>query len=342
MIEFIDIFRHSIMITGFIFVMMLMIEYIDVQTKGIWQANLKERKYVQYFIAAILGAIPGCLGAFTVVTLFSHNIFSIGALVTAMIATSGDESFLMFAMIPKTALLITIVILFTGIFAGILTDKFFPKKLLNKIRTNRKLPFHKEVKCICYQKGAFFYNLRNLSLQRGVLMISSFGLFIGFLLGEFGPKEWNWVRITLLLTSAFSFFVCSTVPKHFLEEHLWDHIAKKHIPKIFIYTFAVLFIIHFLQDFVAVEQLISDNLIVVLIVAIIIGIIPESGPHMIFLTLFINGTIPLSILLASSIVQDGHGMLPMLAESKLGFFSVKFINVIFALVIGLILLNFGL
>ena len=41
---------------------------------------------------------------------------------------------------------------------------------------------------------------------------------------------------------------------------------------------------------------------------------PLVGPHLIFVTLFAQGLVPFS-LLASSIVQDGHGMLPMLSFS---------------------------
>ncbi|MGD9730619.1 MAG: hypothetical protein AB7U45_00445 [Desulfamplus sp.] len=56
---------------------------------------------------------------------------------------------------------------------------------------------------------------------------------------------------------------------------------------------------------------------------------------------FAAGTIPFSILLASSISQDGHGMLPMLAESKRGFLAVKVVNMIFAFIAGAIGLSFG-
>ena len=64
-------------------------------------------------------------------------------------------------------------------------------------------------------------------------------------------------------------------------------------------------------------------------------LIPESGPHLIFLTLFYQNAIPFSILLASSVVQDGHGMLPMLAESRLDFFKIKGINLFVGLCMGL-------
>lgn len=74
---------------------------------------------------------------------------------------------------------------------------------------------------------------------------------------------------------------------------------------------------------------------IVLIIAVLVGIIPESGPHLAFVMLFAQGLIPFSVLLASSIAQDGHGMLPLLAESKRGFLAVKFVNIIFALVAGI-------
>jgi len=75
--------------------------------------------------------------------------------------------------------------------------------------------------------------------------------------------------------------------------------------------------------------------LIMLLLAIVIGIIPESGPHMIFVTLYAGGMIPFSILLASSISQDGHGSLPLLAESKRGFLYVKSVNMVVALVVGL-------
>jgi hypothetical protein len=79
----------------------------------------------------------------------------------------------------------------------------------------------------------------------------------------------------------------------------------------------------------------------VLVVAVLVGIIPESGPHLIFVTLFFEGSIPFSILFASSISQDGHGMLPMLAESKRGFIVVKLINMTVAMGVGLVFYYFG-
>jgi len=79
-----------------------------------------------------------------------------------------------------------------------------------------------------------------------------------------------------------------------------------------------------------------------MILAMLIGIIPESGPHLIFVTLFSQGAIPFSVLLASSIVQDGHGMLPLLAESRKHFIYVKLINIGVGTIIGFLALAFHL
>ncbi len=73
---------------------------------------------------------------------------------------------------------------------------------------------------------------------------------------------------------------------------------------------------------------------IMIVLAVLIGIIPQSGPHIVFITLFLSNIIPFSVLLANSVVQDGHGALPLLAESKKSFVVVKLIKVIIALILG--------
>ncbi|MBW2690526.1 MAG: hypothetical protein JRC99_11415 [Deltaproteobacteria bacterium] len=58
-------------------------------------------------------------------------------------------------------------------------------------------------------------------------------------------------------------------------------------------------------------------------------------PHLVFLTLYTQSAVPFSVLLASSVVQDGHGMLPLLADSRRDFFRVKAINFAVGLALGL-------
>lgn len=339
--ELLAILKQTVMITGFVFVMMLVIEYINVQTKGIWQDKLSGNHWKQYIFAALLGAIPGCLGAFTVVALFSHRLVSFGAIVAAMIATSGDEAFVMLAMFPKTAILLTIIIFIVGIIAGFLTDKFYvPKKLLEKFSENR-LPFHPEEHCKCFEKDKFYTYLKKPSIYRVILIFIIVLLLIAVITGVIAGDEKLWIKISVIFVISVSLFIVVTVPEHFLKEHLWEHITKVHTPRIFLWIFGTLLVFHFLMSYINIEAWITENMLYLLIIAVLVGIIPESGPHFIFITLFAQGIIPFSVLLASSISQDGHGMLPLLAESKRGFLGVKLVNMIYALIVGLIAYAIG-
>lgn len=339
--DLLPILKQSVLITGFVFVMMLVIEYINVQTKGLWQNKLSGSRWKQYIFAALLGAIPGCLGAFTVVALFSHRLISFGAIVTAMIATSGDEAFVMLAMFPKTAILLTIIIFIIGIAAGFITDKFYvPKKLLEKLSEN-KLQLHPEEHCKCFEKDKFYTYILKPSIYRVVLIIIIVLLLIAVITGFIAGDEKLWIKISLSFVIGVSLFIVATVPEHFLKEHLWEHITKVHAPRIFLWILGTLFVLHFLKNYINVETWLSDNMFYFLIIVVLIGFIPESGPHFFIITLFAQGIIPFSVLLASSISQDGHGMLPLLAESKRGFLSVKIVKMIYALTVGLIAYAIG-
>lgn len=327
---------HAVMITGFVFMMMLVIEYVNVFTGGLLQGGFRGSRMQQYLLAGLLGVTPGCLGAFAVVALYSHRVVSIGAVVTAMIATSGDEAFVMFSMIPKTALLLSVILLLVGLVAGFLADMIFGKQASILEACPQKFEFHTEKECHCFPKGLIMAQWRQCSLPRGVLSLALLLFLFGLISGQIGPPAWNWIKITILLVSGVALFIVSTVPDHFLEKHLWEHVAKKHIPRVFLWTFGALLLMHILMDHLHLQDWMQQQQVVILIIASLVGLIPESGPHLIFLTLFTEKAIPFSILMASSIVQDGHGMLPLLADSRRDFVKIKAINLVVGLIAGLI------
>jgi hypothetical protein len=152
--------------------------------------------------------------------------------------------------------------------------------------------------------------------------------------GQFGPPAWNWIRVTLLCTSAVALFVVSTVPDHFLEEHLWKHVVRTHVPRMFLWTLGALVVMYMLTERLDLEEALQEGKWLLLVAACLVGLIPESGPHMIFITLFAQGAIPFGTLLASSIVQDGHGMLPILAHSRRAFIGIKLVNFAAGLLVG--------
>jgi hypothetical protein len=340
MMAIINVLNRSLMITGFVFVMMLMIEYINVQTSGEWQKKLVRYKWGQYILAAFLGAIPGCLGAFVVVAMFSHRLISLGAVVAAMIATSGDESFVLLAMIPKDALILTLLLFVIGISSGAVTDFLVTKRVSLK-KECEGLEVHDIENCICFSKREILQQWKQRYPFRTILTMFLLLFLVLIVTGQIGPSQWNWMRISILLVSAISLFIVITVPDHFLEEHLWKHLVQQHVPRIFFWTFGTLLVMHVIIDQLHFEDVIRDNLWAVLTGASLIGLIPESGPHLMFVTLYADGIIPFSVLLASSIIQDGHGMLPMLAHSKRAFIIIKLINLLIGFSVGSIILAFN-
>jgi Putative, 10TM heavy-metal exporter len=130
--------------------------------------------------------------------------------------------------------------------------------------------------------------------------------------------------------------------KHYFREHIYGHIIKKHLWKVALWTFGALAVVEFSLQYLHLEEFTSQYKILFLFVGALVGLIPESGPHLIFVTLFAQGLIPFSVLLTSSIVQDGHGMLPMLSYSLSDSIKLKLFNFTIGLTLGMLLFTLGL
>lgn len=337
----ISVIKHTLMITGFVAVMMLVIEYLNVLSRGKWQKRLANRLWGQYLLAAFLGATPGCLGAFAVVSMYAHRRLSLGAVVAAMIATSGDESFVLFAMVPQTAFLLTALLFLIGIGVGALTDPLLKHRMSGKLFCCQDMALHEEDHCHCFNPRQLSSQWKNCTPTRGILTGALLLFLFALVFGQVGPPHWNWIRITLLSTSACALFIAATVPDHFLEDHLWKHVVREHVPRVFAWTCGALLVMHFVVDQWQMADTLRSGKWVVLGAAGLIGLVPESGPHLIFTTLYAKGLAPFSVLLTSSIVQDGHGMLPMLAHSRRAFLIVKLINLFVGLAVGSLIMATG-
>lgn len=325
---------HALAITGFVTVMMLIIEYLNVSSEGRWKGLWAEGRWGQYIVAALLGASPGCLGAFAAVGLHTHGVISRGALIAAMIATTGDESFVMLAIIPKTTFWLFPLLAILGVIFGWLSDALFGPGRRMKNAPCGGLQLHAHEPRPAFIHSGFVRLWHRCSAARGVLAVSLVLFILGLLSGELGPSEWNWSRATLLAVALAALFITATVSDHFIEEHLWQHVFRRHVPRVFLWTFGALVVIHVFLEQLQMREALTQNQGVLLLIASIMGLIPESGPHLVFVTLYSEKAIPFSILLASSMVQDGHGMLPLLAHSRRAFIEIKVVNLFAGLLIG--------
>src|SRR5574344_2429624 len=125
-----DIIKSTLNINCPVMLMLLLIEFINVSSSGKLLERLKHKPFMQIVIATLLGLVPGCLGGFTIVSLYTHKLLVFGALVAGMISTFGDEAFVIFAYSPKATLLLSVSLLVIGIVAGIITNFFFKNKTL--------------------------------------------------------------------------------------------------------------------------------------------------------------------------------------------------------------------
>ena len=338
----VDIIVDALMITGFVFVVMLIVEYFNVLTRGTFERSLRGPGWRQYFVGVLLGAVPGCLGGFAVASMYSHGVLSVGAVVAAMIATTGDESFVMLAMFPVKALLLSVFLMLLGIASGWLSDRLAGKYGMIHPACDQKFEVH-DKSLECFARGNIVNQWRKCTPVRGILAVTLAIFVFGVIAGEWETEEWDWIRMTLLVLGAIAFFIVSTVSDHFLQVHLWEHVARKHVPKIFAWTMAALILIYFVIGPMEGERFIHGEAGVeakwfVLLLACVVGLIPESGPHLVFVLAYAHGAVPLGVLVANSIVQDGHAMLPILADSRRMFLIIKIIKFVLGLVVGGIVL----
>jgi len=257
--------------------LMVVVEFLELKFKDKIREKITKNLTSQIVIASLLGAVPGCIDAFFVVSLYVHGLVGFGALTAVMLSTAGDEAFIMLAIIPESALIIFAVCFLLGIVGGFSADKI-----------------------------AKFVKLK--TCQPCLI--------------EIHEEEFDL--------------------NHFLKEHVYKHVLKKHVPRLFLWIFFTMLAVDFLMKNFDLGSLISGLPILALIVfAALIGIIPESGPHLLFVLLFSKELIPFSVLLVNTLSQDGHGLLPLLSYSVKDTIYVQIFTSLFALAVGIGLFLIG-
>ena len=394
------IIQQTLIITTLVIGMMMVIEFINVRTGGLWSKRLQKSPWIQILFAIVMGVIPGCLGTYTVVSLYVHRVVNFPALIAALISTTGDESFFMFSLFPEKALLINLIIIGIAVTVAVVLQLTMKNKFIGLQNKEMSFPIHENESCSHdhhHHHHSVKKNIKNISFVRALLITFSVGVLILVLSGivdgshhlnllmggqteesvvhSFESQqehkttrlqdcsddhhhchhheteaqsstvhhhhdhggEADWIRIILIVLFVVILIINIVAEEHFLEEHMWQHVIKVHLPKIFLWTFGVILCLTILNNFVNIQDLIDSKPFIVLLLAILIGLIPQSGPHLIFLILFANGDLPLGIFLANCIVQDGHGALPLLAESRKAFLVSKGIKIGIAVLVGMIL-----
>ncbi len=371
----IDILRNSILITGLVIVMMMMIEALNIESHGRFFSRVRKTRFGQVVFGAALGLIPGCIGGFATVSLYTHGLLSFGALTAMMISSAGDEAFVMLAMFPHKALALFALLFVLAVITGVLTD-IVGNRLIKKKGTetapeqiccDEGFEIHEHEDVQPHGHGRRHFGWKRAVLAAGLaVFIAALGSGLlehdhaeaamtchthehctdGDAAHEHCTNETaahelsinlldeSWMNILFACLSVVMLGVIIFASDHFVEEHLWHHVIRKHFLNIFLWTFGILAALAVLMHFVDIGSWVSGNTALMILLAVAVGIIPESGPHLIFVTLFAAGIVPFPVLLASSISQDGHASIPLLAENGKAFLKAKAINCAVALVCG--------
>lgn len=332
-----DILSESVLITGTVLLLMMFIEYIHIKTRGKWIQLMDKKPHAQILLCALLGLTPGCVGVFAVVSMFTHNVVGFGALLAACIASFGDEAFFLLSIQPVQAGYVGGILFATALLAGFGYNRIRPFQSTTDIHQMEHLILHDS----CTHAHGDAHGHRHDVLCRA-LLIGAIALFIAGLCtgvlgeqeeGESGLSGENLVFVIIAGLGLLMACCCST---HFIREHLWDHILKKHLLKIFLWTFGVLVLLALLTHFVDLNALQTHDRgkFLLLSIALAIGLIPQSGPHLAVIYLFMDGIVPFSTLLANCLLQEGHGGIPLMAESPKSFVRLKIIKGVLALAVG--------
>ena len=334
--------RSAILISGLVVVMMMLIESFNIESDGRIFKGLQKSGFAQVLVSALLGSIPGCVGGFAAVSLYTHRLLSFGALVAMMIATAGDEAFMMLALFPGKAAWLFLILFCIAIVTGLAVDRFRKGEKPLPTRLEDSYEIHEGDSHAHHREDGKQLVSRHFGWKR-ILLFVGVAAFVAALVSGLLEDEpevaegidvfsedwmfWAFGALSLIVLAALLL-----ASDHFVEEHLWEHIVCRHLPGILT---GILF------RFVDLEAWISGNTALMILLAMAVGLIPQSGPHLIFVTLFAGGVIPFPVLLANSIVQDGHASLPLLADGKSAFVKAKAVKVGIAMIVfvvwGLIL-----
>ena len=159
------ILQQTLIITTLVLGMMMVIEFINVRTGGLWSNKLQSKPWLQILFAIIMGIIPGCLGTYTVVSLYVHRVLNFPALMAALISTTGDEAFFMFSLFPEKALLINLILIVLSIIVAVILQLTMKNKFIG-LHKEMSFPIHENESCSHthhHEHSSVKSNIKNIS-----------------------------------------------------------------------------------------------------------------------------------------------------------------------------------
>jgi hypothetical protein len=316
---------------------------------------------------AALGAVPGCGGAIVVLPLYLRGEVSYGTVIATLTATMGDSSFVLLAADPRLGVLVHGGLLVVGTVTGATVDALgiapgdrpdpsvavaslavtSPPSTVGAAAAPLGITGRPQVHPVPYGAIGFW-----------ILTVAAFVVAVPTVLQLVEPARFDigglpTTTVLGLLGAAAS--VAITLATR-VGAHL-DHASRPAADRpreVLVETatetarIATWVVVAFVGYEVVVATtgldiaaLPSIGMLGVLAGALL-GLLPGCGPQLVLTGLWAQGALPLSVLAANALSQDGDALIPLLAADRRAAVLASVITVVPGLAVGAILLAFGL
>ncbi len=363
----------------FVGAMLLFFGYVNYRTAGGLIATIDRLKRFQVPMGAVLGVSPGCGGAIFIMPLYIRGTVTFGTVVATLIATMGDSSFVIISRLPQHALYVHLISFVVGIISGYVVDALGIGKSLVRPRqatASRPAPSGEDryphlghesgddiAKALHPEGWELPHTVGYQLTHRGYVLywiIVGLGFALGVrLLLQKDVTQWldlDLNRLVGLLGVGLS-IVWLFAGRHAIGDDTHAELEEKvaSVKEMFVHNahetaFVTVWVfvalsayslfMHFSQ--VDLAAVINQTGVLVVVAAACIGLIPGCGPQIVLVTLYTEGIIPFSALVAQTLSQDGDALFPLIAMHPRAALLATICTTVPALVVGVLLYYLGL
>lgn len=336
-------------------VMLFAFHALEWRTGGGATALLERHRRLGPLVGAVLGVSPGCGGAIVVMPLYTGGTVSFGTVVATLVATMGDSSFVLLAAAPRTALAVHALLLAAGIVTGCLVDLVGIAPEL-RLRVAGAATPPSTVGAAAAETdvtGRLAYRFPSTPLV-GFWFLVAAGLVVGvpvvfrlasesaitsllgggvnpyLVVGSVGSVACTVVALVNVGRPAGTH--CQPSPRGGLRRAARETATVTSWVLVAFVAWAAL---------EAATGLDAASLPVGGVAGVVagaaVGLIPGCGPQIVLTSLYAQGALPLSTLVANALSQDGDALFPLMASDRRSALAATVVTTIPALVVGLLL-----
>lgn len=293
-------------------------------------------------ISAVLGALPGCGGAIIVVTQFTKRQASFGSVVAVLTATMGDAAFLLLATRPFDGMIVLSTGLIVGSISGYIVNKIHEVDYLapeaDSIPKNQPTIQDTPIK---YAGRVFWRIVFIPSLIIALMLAFQFD----FSAMSYKLNEANIFFGAVCALIVVSLWAFTSKGETYQELTAEDDLQNKpsrlnrvmqdtHFVTAWVVAAFVLYELTMLFLGLDLKAWFMNYAVLAPLIGLLIGLLPGCGPQIVVTTLYIQGVIPFSALIANAISNDGDALFPAIALAPKAAFMATIYSTVPAFIVG--------